>query len=69
MQGGDLAALLIHWTNTHGGAPHGPGLDPPATGEPIDGDSTMWVRATNGQARELRHHLDVLTVLEQVGAL
>ena len=69
VQDGDLAALQIHWTGTHGGTLRGPGLELPATGKPIDAEATMWVRASNGQAQELRHHLDVLTLLTQVGAL
>jgi len=69
VQDGDLAALQIHWTGTHRGTLHGPGLELPATGKPIGGDATMWGRATNGQAHEVRHHLDVLTLLKQVGAL
>jgi predicted ester cyclase len=69
VQEGDLAALQIHWTGTHGGTLYGPGLELPATGKPIEADAGMWVRATNGRARELRHHLDVLTLLKQVGAL
>lgn len=64
-----LAALQIHWTGTHGGTLHGPGLELPATGKPIEGDATMWVRTSKGRAHELRHHLDVLTLRKQVGAL
>lgn len=69
VQEGDLAALQIHWTGTHGGTLRGPGLELPATGKAIDGDATLWVRAADEQAQEIRHHLDLLTLLKQVGAL
>ena len=69
VQEGDLAALQIRWTGTHGGTLHGPGLELPATGRSVETDATLWVRAADGRARELRHHLDVLTLLTQVGAL
>jgi steroid delta-isomerase-like uncharacterized protein len=66
---GDTAALEVAWTGTHQGELEGPGGPIPASGRPVEVEATLWVTAQADQAAAVRHHLDVLALLAQVGAL
>ncbi len=66
---GDTAVLEIIWRGTQTGPlPTGAGVLPPS-GRPIHTWATMWQRWDNGRLAEERHHLDVITMLAQLGAL
>ena len=40
-----------------------------ATGKRISALATLWITFEGDKAREITHHLDVLAMLQQVGAL
>ena len=40
-----------------------------ATGNRVSALGTLWVTFEGDKAREVTHHLDVLAILQQVGAL
>ena len=41
----------------------------PASGNPVSVEASLWFGFENDKVRELHHHLDVLALLQQVGAL
>jgi steroid delta-isomerase-like uncharacterized protein len=66
---GDLAAQDILWRGTHQGdlpTPSGPVL---ASGVEVVLTGTLWVTSHDGRIAEIEHHLDVLSLLAQIGAL
>lgn len=66
---GDTIAMEIRWTGTQTGPmPVGDAVLPPS-GRKIDVLGTMWQRWQGDQMIEERNHLDVLTMLGQLGAL
>ena len=67
--GGGTAAAEVAWAGTHRGPLETPGGTIPATGRRVEAAATLWVEARGGQAAAIRHHLDVLALLQQVGAL
>jgi steroid delta-isomerase-like uncharacterized protein len=66
---GDLAAQELRWTATHTGPLPTPAGTLPPTGRAIEVVASLWCRAEDGRAREVHHHLDVLALLQQIGAL
>jgi steroid delta-isomerase-like uncharacterized protein len=67
--GGDTAAEEVVWTGNHMGPLETPSGTIPATGRRVEAAATLWVTVRGGKATAIRHHLDVLTLLQQVGAL
>jgi steroid delta-isomerase-like uncharacterized protein len=66
---GDTAVLEIVWRGTQTGPlPMGAGELPPS-GRSIEIYSTMWQQWREDQLAAERHHLDVLSMLAQLGAL
>lgn len=66
---GDLAAQDVVWHGTHQGplpAPDGP---IPATGAEVTVAATLWIASRDDRVAEVTHHLDVLSLLAQIGAL
>ena len=66
---GETVAQEIEWTGTHTGPLAGPAGPIPASGKRIRVTGTLWFTLREGKARSLRHHLDVMTMLQQIGAL
>ena len=66
---GETVAQEIEWTGTHTGPPTGPAGPIPASGKRVRVAGTLWYTFREGKTRSLRHHLDVLTLLQQIGAL
>lgn len=66
---GDTSVLEIVWRGTHTGHLTTPGAELPPTGATIECWATMWQRWEGGRIIHERHHLDVLTMLAQLGAL
>jgi steroid delta-isomerase-like uncharacterized protein len=66
---GDTVAMEIRWRGTHTGTLATPSGDLPPSGRPIDVWSTMWQEWRDGRLVSERHHLDVLSLLAQVGAI
>jgi hypothetical protein len=67
--GDDIAAFEIRWEGTHTGALDIPAGTVPASGNRISVDASFWARSERESIQEIHHHLDVLTLLRQIGAL
>ena len=67
--GGEIAVLEIRWEATHTGPLETPAGTVPASGNRISVDASFWVRDEGDGIREIHHHLDVLSLLQQIGAL
>jgi steroid delta-isomerase-like uncharacterized protein len=66
---GDTVAQEIHWEGTHTGPlPTPDGVIEP-TGKRIAIDASLWIRYAGDQAQEVHHYLDVLMLLQQLGAI
>jgi len=66
VQAGDTTVLEVRWQGTQTGPFATPAGTLPAAGLPTESFATMW---QDGRLVEERHHLDVLTVLTELGAL
>jgi steroid delta-isomerase-like uncharacterized protein len=66
---GETVAQEIEWTGTHTGPMRGPAGPIPPSGKRVRVSGTLWYTLREGKTRSLRHHLDVLTLLQQIGAL
>jgi hypothetical protein len=66
--GDDMAVLEIQWVGTHTGPLETPAGTVPPSGNRLSVDASFWVRADE-TIQEIHHHLDVLRLLQQVGAL
>jgi SnoaL-like polyketide cyclase len=67
--GQDVAVLEIRWEATHTGPLDTPAGTVPASGNRISVDASFWTRDEGDAIVEIHHHLDVLTLLQQIGAL
>ncbi len=67
--GDDIAVLEIRWDGTHTGPLETPAGPVPASGNPIAVDASFWTRYEGDSIQEIHHHLDVLALLQQIGAL
>ena len=63
------AVLELRWEGTHTGPLDTPAGSVPASGSRISVDASFWVRYEGEAIQEIHHHLDVLTLLQQIGAL
>jgi steroid delta-isomerase-like uncharacterized protein len=66
---GDLAAQDILWRGTHQGSLPTPNGPVSASGVEVVVTGTLWVTSRDGRVAEIEHHLDVLSLLGQIGAL
>ena len=62
-------AQEVLWEGTHGGPLAAPGGPVPPSGKRISVRGSMWYTIADGRAREIHHHLDVMTLMQQIGAL
>ena len=67
--GDDTAVLEIRWVATHTGPLETPAGQVPASGNRISVDASFWTRHEGDRIEEIHHHLDVLALLQQIGAL
>ena len=67
--GDDNAVLEIRWDATHTGPLETPAGVVPASGKRIAVDASFWTRDEGDSIQEIHHHLDVLALLQQIGAL
>ena len=58
-----------HLAGTHAGPLETPGGTVPATGASVSVPATLWISVSGDEVAEVQHHLDVLTLLAQIGAL
>ena len=66
---GELAALEIVWEGTHTGPLPGPAGIIPPTGRRSPVQATMWFETGGGKVTQVRHHLDMMHLLQAIGAL
>jgi steroid delta-isomerase-like uncharacterized protein len=66
---GGTVAEEIAWAGSHQGPLETPGGTIPASGAQVEALGTLWVTVSGGEASAIRHHLDVMALLRQVGAL
>jgi steroid delta-isomerase-like uncharacterized protein len=67
--GDDVAVLEIRWEGTHTGPLETPAGPVPASGNRLAVDASFWARYEGRSIQEIHHHLDVLALLQQIGAL
>jgi steroid delta-isomerase-like uncharacterized protein len=66
---GTTAALEITWLGTHTGPLELPSGTLPATGKAVEFDGVQVFVVEGGKVTQMRHYLDLLTMLTQVGAI
>lgn len=66
---GELVAIDVLWEGTHAGPLPTPSGTIPPTGRPVSVSATLWTTVRDGRVAEVGHHLDVLALLSQIGAL
>jgi steroid delta-isomerase-like uncharacterized protein len=66
---GDTVAMEVVWRGTHSGPLATPTGDFPASGRSVEVWATIWQVWKGGKIASERHHLDLLSMLAQVGAL
>lgn len=64
-----MVAQEIHCNGTHDGPLDTPAGPLPASGRHVDVQASIWIRFDEDRAAEVHHHLDVLALLQQLGAL
>jgi steroid delta-isomerase-like uncharacterized protein len=65
----DTVAQEVTWSGTHTGPLPTPDGVIPASGQRVSVDATLWVTVRDGGAAEVHHHLDVMALMAQIGAL
>jgi steroid delta-isomerase-like uncharacterized protein len=66
---GNTVVQEIIWEGTHTGTLEGPGGPLPPSGRRINVPASLWITFSGDQGKEVHHHLDVLTLLGQLGAI
>lgn len=67
--GEDTVAQQLLWEGTHTGPMQTPGGTLQPSGAQISVEASLWARFEGDKAREVHHYLDVLTLLQQIGAI
>ena len=65
---GSTVAQEVTWRGTHAGPLETPGGTVPPTGASVTVPATLWMSVSGDAVAEVHHHLDVLTLLAQIGA-
>ena len=66
---GDHAVLEVNWKGTHTGELRGPQGTIPPTGKRVDLKAVQVVRVEGDKIAEVRHYFDLMTLLQQIGAI
>jgi steroid delta-isomerase-like uncharacterized protein len=66
---GDTVVQEITWTGTHEGELQTPAGTVPASGAKIEVQATFWATVKGEQLKDARHHLDVFSLLQQIGVI
>jgi steroid delta-isomerase-like uncharacterized protein len=69
LAGPGTVAQEVHWEGTHTGPMQTPGGTLEASGARVSVEASLWYRFDDDRAREVHHYLDVLTLLQQIGAI
>jgi steroid delta-isomerase-like uncharacterized protein len=65
----DTVAQELLWEGTHEGPMQSPAGILEASGAQISVEASVWAGFEGGKVREVHHYLDVLTLLQQIGAM
>jgi predicted ester cyclase len=68
VESGDTVVTELVWTGTQSGDLQTPGGTLPASGRQIEIEATMWSVFEGDKVRETRHYVDIMTMLQQLGA-
>jgi steroid delta-isomerase-like uncharacterized protein len=68
VESGDTVVMELVWKGTQSGDLQTPGGTVPASGRQIEVEATMWSDFEGDKVRQTRHYLDVMTLLQQLGA-
>jgi len=66
---GGTVAQELTWEGTHTGPLVGPGGTVAPTGKRVSVLGTMWYMVEGDRVRQIRHHLDLLTLLQEIGVV
>jgi steroid delta-isomerase-like uncharacterized protein len=66
---GDTVTLQVIWSGTHDGTFTGPSGTIPATGKRQTTPAAMIIKFKNDKISEVDHYFDMLTFLQQIGAI
>ena len=66
---GDTVAMQITWTGTHDGAFTGPAGTVGPTGKKQTTPAAMIVKFSGDKVGEIHHYFDMITFLQQIGAM
>lgn len=66
---GNTVVQEITWAGTHSGPLLTPGGTLPASGKSITVEASLWSTFQGDTIQEIHHHLDVLSMLQQLGVL
>jgi steroid delta-isomerase-like uncharacterized protein len=66
---GDTVTLQIVWTGTHDGTFPGPAGPVPASGKKQTTPAAMIIKFSGNKVSEMHHYFDMLSFLQQIGAL
>jgi steroid delta-isomerase-like uncharacterized protein len=68
VESGDTVVMELVWKGTQSGDLQTPGGTVPASGRQIEVEATMWSDFEGDKVRKTRHYIDVMTLLQQLGA-
>ena len=68
VESGDTVVMELVWKGTQSGDLQTPGGTVPASGRQIEVEATMWSDFEGDKVRQTRHYLDIMTLLQQLGA-
>jgi len=69
LESGDQAAVEVTWVGTHTGPLATPGGEVPASDKSVEIRASLWCSFEGGKIKDIRNHLDILALLQQVGAI
>jgi steroid delta-isomerase-like uncharacterized protein len=69
LAGDNLVAQEVAWEGTHSGPLVGPAGTIPASGRRVVSPATLWITFQGDKVKEVHHHLDLMGLLQQIGAL
>jgi steroid delta-isomerase-like uncharacterized protein len=69
LEGEDVVAQDVIWEGTHTGPLATPNGTIPPSGRRVSVSATVWANERDGRVAEVRHHLDVMALMAQIGAL
>lgn len=69
VESGDTVVMEIRWTGTQDGPMDLGETVVPPSGRHMDALASVWQRWKDGRVIEQRHHVDMLTMLGQIGAI